>query len=69
MRKRGRQGAAPMLAGVVAVVDMVRARCRRRFAGEAAMVNDVLQLIRWNYDVFSELRTCEARQVGKEAVF
>lgn len=42
VRKRGRQGATPILDVVVAVVDIVRARCRRRVAGEVAMVNDVL---------------------------
>ena len=42
VRKRGRQGATPILDGVVAVVDMVSARCRRRVAGEVAMVNEVV---------------------------
>lgn len=42
VRKRARQGATPMLDGVAAVVDIVRARCTRRVAGEEAMVNNVL---------------------------
>lgn len=42
MRKRGRQGATLMLDGFVALVDIVCAMCRRRVAGEVAMVNDVL---------------------------
>jgi hypothetical protein len=40
VRKRGRQGATPILDSVV--VDIVRARCRRRVVGEIAMANDML---------------------------
>jgi hypothetical protein len=43
VRKRGRQGATPILDDVVAVdVDIVRARCRRRVACKVAMVKYVL---------------------------
>jgi hypothetical protein len=42
VRNRCRQGATPMLDGVVTVVDMMRVRCRRRVADEVAMVNDAL---------------------------
>lgn len=39
VRKRGRHGAGPMLDGVMAVVDMVRARRERRWgAREEAIV-------------------------------
>lgn len=43
VRKRGRQGATPIVEGVWAVVDMVRARWRRRRgAVEEAMVGGLL---------------------------
>jgi hypothetical protein len=55
LRKRGRQGATPMLAGVVAVVDIVRASCRRRVAGEVAMVTELCQLLELCYYIIENV--------------